>query len=38
MGLAIEDLRLFILIGGVGFFAFMLAPGLAMMRQAARAA
>jgi hypothetical protein len=38
MGLAIEDLRLFILIGGVGFFAFMLAPGLVMMRQAARAA
>jgi hypothetical protein len=38
MALAIEDLRLFILIGGVGFFAFMLAPGLVMMRQAARAA
>jgi hypothetical protein len=39
MALAIQDdLRWFILIGGVGFFAFMLAPGLVMMRRAAHAA
>jgi hypothetical protein len=34
MAAAIEDLRTYILIGGIGFFAFMLAPGLVMMRQA----
>jgi hypothetical protein len=32
MGLAIENLGWFILLGGVGFFAFMLVPGLVMMR------
>lgn len=32
MGLAIEDIGWYILIGGIGFFAFMLAPGLAMIR------
>ena len=34
MGAAIEDVGWFILVGGVGFFAFMLVPGLHMMRQA----
>lgn len=34
MGLAIEDMGWFILLGGIGFFAFMLIPGLVMMRQA----
>jgi hypothetical protein len=38
MAFAIEDLGWFILIGGLGFFAFMLAPGLVMMRQARGAA
>lgn len=38
MGLAIPHLGWFIAIGGVAFFAFMLAPGLVMMRQAARSA
>jgi len=38
MAEAIPNLRWFILIGGVGFFAFMLAPGLVMMRQPGRAA
>jgi hypothetical protein len=33
MAAAIETLRWYILIGGVGFFAFMLAPGLAIARQ-----
>ena len=34
MGLTIEAIGWFILIGGLGFFAFMFAPGLVMMRQA----
>lgn len=34
MGLAIENRAWFILLGGTGFFAFMLVPGLVMMRQA----
>jgi hypothetical protein len=34
MGLAIEAMRWFVLLGGIGFFAFMLIPGLVMMRQA----
>jgi hypothetical protein len=38
MAFAIEDLGWFILIGGIGFFAFMLVPGLVMMRQARDAA
>lgn len=37
MGLAIDHIGWFILLGGVGFFAFMLAPGIVMMRQASRA-
>lgn len=38
MGLTIDSLGWFILIGGVGFVAFMFIPGLVMMRQAERAA
>jgi len=34
MGLAIENLGWFMLMGGIGFFGFMLVPGLVMMRQA----
>lgn len=34
MAAAIETMSLYILIGGLGFFAFMLVPGLVMMRQA----
>lgn len=34
MAVAIQDLRWFILIGGIGFFAFMLTPGIVIMRQA----
>jgi hypothetical protein len=34
MAAAIKDINLYILIGGIGFFAFMLAPGLFVMRQA----
>jgi hypothetical protein len=38
MGLTIETIGWYILIGGVGLFAFMLVPGLVMMRQAKAAA
>ena len=38
MGLTIEDLAWFVVIGGIGFVAFMLVPGLVMMRQAKTAA
>ena len=38
MGLTIDAIGWFILIGGIGFFGFMLVPGLVLMRQAARAA
>jgi hypothetical protein len=38
MGLAIENIGWFILLGGIGFFAFMLVPGLMIMRQARRPA
>ena len=37
MGLAIDNIGWFILLSGIGFFAFMLAPGLVLMRQARRA-
>jgi len=33
MGLAIENIAWYILIGGLGFFAFMFAPGVALIRQ-----
>lgn len=38
MGLAIEDVGWYVLIGGIGFFAFMFAPGVAMIRQTQAAA
>lgn len=38
MALAIETPAAFILIGAVGFFAFMLAPGLVLMRRSERPA
>lgn len=34
MGLSVENIGWFILLAGIGFFAFMLAPGLVLMRQA----
>jgi len=34
MGLTVENIGWFILFGAIGFFAFMLVPGLVMMRQA----
>lgn len=38
MGLAVEDIGWYILIGGIAFFVLMLTPGIVLIRQSQRAA